>query len=359
MNQKKFSEYKNIRFIILIVIVFSLCLLSCNIRKPLPDYDKKRNCYPIEIGDGPEDFVLDRWHTVPRLLISSHERREPARYGDIYSFDLDTGYSEKMTRTGEPDKLASFKPHGMDIRHADGKTFLYVILHDPYNKSVRDENGIAIYQVLDRKLNFIEMLEDITFLWSPNDISVLESGEIYASNDYRSEFDIYLRKKTSEIAYYSVQEKKWSAVARDISFANGILAMPDRVYVAATRSDRLIEYPRKSNGSLGKGKVLLEMKGLDNIMPFGKRLVVAAHFNDWAFFWHHKDSKNLSPSVVFLIDPDSSAPDETKKVIYADEGGQISAASTAFIYENKLYISQVFESKILVCDAVDLKMLNE
>ncbi len=355
MNQKEFSAYTTITLLLLIVIVFCLCFSACNIQKPLPDYDKKRNCYPVEIGDGPEDFVLDRWHKVPRLLISSHERREPARYGDIYSFDLNTGHSEKMIRTGEPDTLASFKPHGMDIRHEDGKTFLYVILHDPYNRSVREENGISIYQVLEQTLHFIEMLEDKTFLWSPNDISVLDSGEIYATNDYRSEFDIYLRKKTSEIAYYSVQEKKWSAVARDISFANGILAMPDRVYVAATRSDRLIEYPRESDGSLGTGKELLEMKGLDNIMPFGKKLVVAAHFDDWAFYWHHKNSKNLSPSVVFLIDPDSFAPDETKKVIYADEGGQISAASTAFIYKDRLYISQVFESTILVCDAMDLE----
>jgi hypothetical protein len=337
-----------------LVLLFFPLLISCGIRQPLPAYEKNRNCYPIEVAAGPEDFLLDKWHTKPRLLISSHERREPERYGDIYSYDMKTGYSEKMKRTGEPENLATFQPHGMDIRQENGNTLLYVILHDLYNRSTRDENGIAIYRVLDNELVFQELLVDEIFLWSPNDISVLDNGEIYATNDYRSELDIYLRKKTSHVVHYSVQKKSWSVVASDLSFANGILALPDRVYVAATRSDKLIEYSRKEDGTLGTERIIAQIKGLDNIMPYGKQLLVAAHFDDLAFFRHHKDEEVPAPSVVFLINPEDSVPDESKMVVYADDGRQISAASTAFVYEDKLYISQVFGSKILVCDAADL-----
>lgn len=339
--------------------MISFVLLSCGIRQPLPEYDKHRNCYPIEIAAGPEDFVLDRWHTLPRLIISSHERRGPARYGDIYSYDIATGYSEKMKRSGEPSDLAAFQPHGMDIRHADGDTFLYVILHDLYYRSVRDENGIAIYRISGNELIFQELLVDMVYLWSPNDISVLDNGEIYATNDYRSEFDVYFRQKTSEVVHYSVEKKNWSVVVSDLSFANGVLALPDRVYVAATRSDQLMVYPRNQDGTLGTGRQIAEIKGLDNIMPYGEKIIVTAHFDDLAFFRHHKDMEVPAPSVVFLIHPDDPHPDESKVVVYVDEGRQISAASTAFVYQDKLYVSQVFGTKILVCDATDLGVSHE
>ena len=342
-------------FLLLAVILVS----SCGIWQPLPDYGKQRNCYAIEVAAGPEDFVLDQWHTKPRLLISSHERRGPERYGGIYSYDIATGYSENMPRKGEPESLQTFQPHGMDIRHADGKTFLYVILHDLYNHSVRDENGIAVYLVSGDTLLFQELMIDPVHLWSPNDLSVLENGEIYASNDFRSMFDVYFRKKTSEVVHYSIQEKKWSVVASDLSFANGVLALPDRVYVAATRSDKLLAYPRKSDGTLGTGEEIVEIKGLDNIMPCGKRLLIAAHFDDLAFFRHHKDPGIPAPSVVFLIDPVNPSLDQAETVVYADDGRQISAASTAFAYQNKLYISQVFGTRILVCDAEDLAGFDE
>lgn len=339
---------------ILILSFISTILISCGIRQPIPEQVPHRNCHPVEIGAGTEDFVLDRWNQKPRLLISSHERREPARHGDIYSYDLSEGYSGKMKRTGEPADLAAFQPHGMDIRHENGNTFLYVILHDLYYRATREENGIAIYRISGNELIFQKLMIDQKHLWSPNDIAVLENGEIYATNDYRSEFDVYFRQNTSEVVHYSVKDGTWSVVVSDLSYTNGVLAREDRVFVAATRSDVLIEYPRNPDGTLGKGRELAQIKGLDNIMAYGSKLMVTAHFNDLAFFRHYKDESVPAPSVVFLIDPDDPDPDASKKVVYADEGTEISAASTAFVYQNKLIISQVFGAQILVCDAVDL-----
>jgi arylesterase/paraoxonase len=118
-------------------------------------------------------------------------------------------------------------------------------------------------------------------------------------------------------------------------------------------------YPRNPDGTLEAGKQIVEIKGLDNIMPCGDSLLVAAHFDDLAFFRHHKDADIPAPSVVFLIDPANPHPDQSRTVVYVDDGWQISAASTAFAYQNKLYISQVFGTRILVCDAGDLSGSDE
>lgn len=333
-------------------------LFSCGFfSSPLPEYVYQRTCYSVDVADGPEDFVLDTWHKTPRLLISSHERREPAPSGDIYSFDLNTGYSKPLMRTGEPESLSAFKPHGMDIRRHDGKTWLYVILHDPHNRSASDEHAIAVYAVEDEVLTFQSLLEDKTFLWSPNDLSVLPNGEIYATNDKRGMLDVYLKRDTSEIVHYAPETGIWSVVAADVSYANGILAEESRVFVAATRSDCLMVYPRNEDGTLGKGNKMLDMKGPDNIMPFDGWLLVVAHFDDIAFLRHEMNREKHSPSVVFLINPDDEEPGKSMKALYVDDGSQISAASTAFIWNGKLYVSQVFNPGIVICDAGDVPSL--
>ena len=89
-------------------------------------------------------------------------------------------------------------------------------------------------------------------------------------------------------------------------------------------------------------------------MPFGNKLLVAAHFNDVAFMRHSRNEKVPSPSVIFLVDPDKRAGEDVLTPVYVNDGYQISAASTAFVYQDKLYISQVFGKKIVVCDAADL-----
>ncbi len=341
------------------MIMFSFLFGSaCGFREQLPVYQYEQNCYAVEVAIGPEDFVLDKWNAQPRLLISSYDRRAQPATGDIYSFDVKTGYAKRMERTGEPSTLIGFKPHGMDIRRLGQETLVYIIIHDPFLHGSREENAIGVYRVTADRLEFVELMEDLVHLWSPNDLSVMENGDIYVTNDYRRMVDVYFSLKTSEIAYYSSAERKWSVVASDLAFANGILARPDRVFVSATRGDCILVFPRFDDGRLGSGRELLKLKGPDNIMPFGDRLLVTAHFNDFAFFTHSRDKKTKSPSVVFLIDPADPDPKKTMDAIYVDNGTQISAASTAFIYGDKLYISQVFDSHMVVCEAGGLPAIQ-
>lgn len=337
---------------IIIQINFFLCVCTvlftcsgCGFKKTLPKIDRELNCYSVIIADGPEDFVLDDRSFGKRLIISSHDRRNMESSGGIYFFDLLSETSKEITRNGEPQKIKAFRPHGMDIRHDNTGSYLYVIIHDPQNLSQRDENAIAVYRILEDSLDFLTLLESKQHLWSPNDLSVMKNGEIYVTNDCRTKFDLYLKRHVSEVVRYQPEQNKWSVVASDLGFANGIMAMPDKVYVSTTFENQLFIYKRNMDGSLTQTSVIGPIKGLDNLMAYGDKILTTAHFDDLAFMRHMGSKDVISPSVVFMINPSQ----KTFKPIYVDRGAKISAASTAFIYDKKLYISQVFDSHILIC----------
>ncbi len=322
------------------------CLSACNLRDPLPhSFEVSSACRCVRVADGPEDFALDLWNGPPRLLISSHDRRHPETSGGIYFLEIDTEKTGELPRIGEPSSIKAFKPHGVDIRHTESRTLLYVIIHDPYGRMERSENAVVIYSVEKDCLNFVQLLEDERWLWSPNDLSVLPSGEIYLTNDYRGRWDLYFRRKVSEIAYYDPETGQWSKAAEKIAFANGILAEEKRVFVAATLGEKVFEFPRNSDGTLGEGKAIIHLKGPDNLMRQGSYLLTAAHFDDLAFMKHSKDASEHSPSVVFRLHPDH----QYKAAVFVDTGEVISAASTAMVYGERLYISQVFDPYIVIC----------
>jgi arylesterase / paraoxonase len=333
------------RFIFILVCLAAL-LSACNLRDPLPiPSEESFGCRRVQVANGPEDFSLDTWHGPPRLLVSSHDRRHPETSGGIYFLEIDTEKTGEIPRIGEPSDIKAFKPHGVDIRNTGDQTLFYVIVHDPYGRMERSENAVMIYSVEKDSLRFLQMLEDKRCLWSPNDLSVLPSGEIYLTNDYRSKFALYFRTKGSEIAYFNPEAESWSVVADKIALANGILAEQDRVYVTATLGEEILEYHRNKDGTLGQGKTLLHIKGPDNLTKHGDYLLTAAHFDDLAFMKHSKDPSAPSPSIVFRIDPGQ----RSKATVFVDKGELISAASTAMVYQDKLYISEVFDPYIVIC----------
>jgi len=339
--------FKNVHYVRLMMISACLAVLcwGCNMRDPLPIPIEDIQCRKIKVAPGPEDFVLDTWHGDPRLLISSHDRRDPEATGGIYYFDIKTEKSGPMLRINEPDTIVAFKPHGMDIRRDGRRTLLYVIIHDPYAHQERLENAIVIYEVRQNDLRFVEFLESADFLWSPNDLSVLPSGDFYVTNDIHGSMDLYTRTQSSEITYFDHAARMWKVVANDIAFANGILAESDRVYVTAMFDDQVLVFPREANGDLGDSEQVVHIKGADNLTKYGDSLLTTAHYDDMAFYNHMNNPEDRAPSVVFRIRPEIYS----KETVFVDEGEMISAASTAMIYGDKLYISQVFDPYLVVC----------
>lgn len=339
---------ERIHSILLPVFIFAainLCA-GCHLREPLPASGQDVACHKINIAPGPEDFVLDIWHGAPRLLVSSHDRRNPETSGGIFYLNLDTEATGELKRVGEPASIAAFKPHGMDIRMSGEEVFLYVILHDPAGRMKSHENAIAVYLVGNTELQFRDLLEDSSCLWSPNDLSVMPGGEIYVTNDRRNDLDVYFKRKSSEIVYYQPDTRTWSMVADQLAFANGIYAEADRVFVTETLGDGFLMFPRLPDGRLGPKETIVRMKGGDNIMKYGDYFLTTAHYDDLAFLKHKRNSENHSPSIVFRIRPEVYS----KEVMYVNTGETISAASTAMVFNNKMYISQVFDPFIVVCD---------
>ncbi len=338
--------------VILFLLICLSFLQSCGFREPLPQYDNSATCELIEVAPGPEDFVLDNQGRSPRFLISTRERRGDEKTGGIYSFDPDTQKVNQMKRSGDKGAILSFSPHGMDIRYAEGRTLLYVIVHDPRGRDDRFENAVAIYEVSKNSLTFVPpLLEDKRHLWSPNDLSVMANGEIYLTNDYRTMTDLIFKRKNSEVVHYNPTLKTWSIAASELGLANGIIARQEQVYISTTTENTLYAFPRNKDGSLGPKEIIIKVKGLDNIMPYEDKLIVTAHFDDLAFLKHKDSQEAKSPTVIFLIDPVK----KTCKPLYADDGEQYSAASTALIHDNRLYASQVFNSFLLVCDIPEVK----
>ena len=86
------------------------------------------SCRPVQTGPGPHSLIQVNGSSV-RLLVSSHDRRNFEKTGDIYDYQPSTGTMRPLPRTGEPREL-SFRPHHIDIHQEDAETLLYVINHD-------------------------------------------------------------------------------------------------------------------------------------------------------------------------------------------------------------------------------------
>ena len=349
---KKYLKIKSIIKFLLIAFMFQCLIVSCQI-KYSPIYENFEKNERIYVADGPEDFVYDKWHTPPRLIISSHERRKPERFGGIYSLCLETHSVKKLKRSEKNYIFKAYKPHGIDINHFGEHTYLYVILHDPENHNKRTENAIAIYEIINDEIHLIDVLENSECLWSPNDLSVLPDGQIYVTNDYRSSLDLLFKRRISEIAHYQPVTKKWKIVAKNICFANGILAQSNYVFVSATLDNELLRYKKKSDGSLFEKKSIAKLKGLDNIMPYNGQLLISAHLSNWSFLRHYKNKNALSPMAVYLVNPKLTNNISNTVLLFKDDGSKISAGSTAFIYNKSLYISQVFDPFILRCYPIE------
>jgi len=348
--------------IIQLIIVISLIqgiICACHRVKKYPTCQTIGNCERLYVADGPEDFVFDQWHSPPRLIVSSHERRQPEQFGGIFSLCLTTHASKRLNRLGEDGRFKAYKPHGMDIRREGTHTYLYVILHDPNNRDQRFENVIAVYDVFDHDIQLIQVLENSKCLWSPNDLSVLPDGQIYVTNDCRTLTGLLFRRHSSEIAHYQPKTKTWQIVAKDIFYANGILAQSDRVYISTTLGNELLCFNRTSDGSLSDKKVIAKLKGLDNILPYKDKLLITAHTSIWKFLRHYKKKDALSPCLVYCVDPNHPSNPQNSIPIFGSDGTEISAASTAFIYQNALYVTQVFDPFILRCSPLNVTGRNQ
>jgi hypothetical protein len=150
--------------------------------------------------------------------------------------------------------------------------------------------------------------------------------------------------RTSRITYCTAEGACINANDKKLAYANGILILNDKVYVAATQRKMLAEYQRQADGSLTFVRNVVKLTGYDNIslVSWGT-VLIAAHPSSLKFLKHARNAEKLSPVVVYLIKLENGKNEE----LYRNDGSQISGNSVAVGYGNSFYIGQVFEDFVL------------
>lgn len=309
-----------------------------------------KSCEKISGTPGPEDISLDRDAGI--LYISSHERRIPNSEGALFTLDLkkDAKIPQKL-ETNYPQKFA---PHGIHFSIVNGIKKLYVISHP---KLVGGEgHTIEIFRLEKDKLLHESTMKD-PLLLSPNDLFVTGTGKIYVSNDvpagsqFTQILHVVFRLNSSPISYYN--GNKWVLLDEKTAFGNGILLRKENdkeyLYRSSHVYETVLKYEVNSDASgkptLKTVKKIELSSGPDNLEEDENgNIYVAAHKSNLRFMGHAGNKEKTSPTQIFKIKPDGTFDE-----IYANDGNEISAASTGLRYKNKLYISQVFEPFLLSC----------
>jgi len=293
----------------------------------------------IQVQPGPEDMVLDSFQVSPRLIISCSGRREAHKpYGEMVSMDLRTGKQLTMKRLNEPGGIL-FRPHGI---YLDGN-LLYVISHE----KEPDYHPVLVYRVDGDQLHFVELIHT-DHQHSPNALVTGPRGEIYLVNDSGKRGSLWEKALKLKRASVEKLEKNsngiWSAetVATGLGYPAGINRMGDQLYAGDAVLHRIHPYLITGEGLVPTGEIK-GLKGNDNIRIHQGQLLVPGHAKPLKFIKHAKNPEKLSPVEVFLIDPESGE----YSTIYSTKGESISGGSTAIIFENYLYICQVFDPWIL------------
>jgi arylesterase / paraoxonase len=298
-------------------------------------------CQAVEGAPGAEDLAVDRERGI--ALISSDDRRTGAG-GAIYAYDLQAG--------GEPRSLTAgregFHPHGLSLLEQGARSILMVVDHA--------ESGDAV-EIFRWDGSDLEPLSTVTdpLLYNLNDVAAVDARRFYATNDHgvtaeREAREDYLRRKRANVVYWDGERAR--VVADGIGYANGIALSEDQheVYVASTTFGKILVYDRdEERGDLTLRKEIALDTGVDNLaLDLYGGLWVAAHPHLLTFAAHARDAAKRSPWEVVWVDPSGQSEPSIRPVMLS-LGEQLSGASVAVPWGDKVVIGSVFEPHFLVC----------
>ena len=316
-------------------LLFIFCFSSCvTLPKSFQTKDEV-----IFVGPGPEDMVVDTITEEPRLLVSCNSRRPGEKnYAEIFVYYPETGKNKLLKRINEPSNLL-FNPHGIDLVKVNDDLILLVVNHE----SEIHLSSILRYKVLKDELIFLNKITD-PLIASPNAVAGFSNGTFLVSNDAGKAgnfIEAFLMLKRAQIVFYD--GLKCSVAAGKFCYTNGITIKDNRkVYLTSTRQNKVWQFDFAA-GKLINQEVIAKVHGGDNLRLDGKDVLVACHLRFLDFLKHMKNSQHHSPSTVYRIKPDT----RKTTVEFYDDGNQISAASTGIVFRHSLYVSGVFDPKMV------------
>lgn len=299
----------------------------------------------IAVGPGPEDMVVDTITEQPRILLSTNSRRKnETDYGEIETYYPATNTHKILKRINEPKDLL-FNPHGIDLVELSAKwpsaskDLVLLVVNHEHTKHI---NSILRYHVLKDELVFMNKIVD-PLISSPNAVAGFPDGTLLVSNDAKKAgnfAEVFFLLKRAQVVYWD--GTKCSVAAEKFCYTNGITIKDKNVFLASTRQNKVWQFDFDKGKMLNR-EVIAKVHGADNLRLDGDDLLVVGHLRFLAFLKHVKDSSKYSPTTVYRINP------STKKttVEYYDDGKQLSAGSTALVFQNSLYVSGIFDPKIV------------
>lgn len=306
-------------------------------------------CTPVTGVPGPEDVQIDP--VRKRAFISSFDRvdDEGRGRGSIFAFNIDDPLdaSSWTDRTGGvPER---FEPHGIYLYTAGGVSRLFVV-----NAAT---SAVEIYDVGDD--GTLAHVRSVTErrLTSPNDVVAVGPDAFYVTNDTQpgresllGRLYFLLRAGAGSVLFHDGQS--WRVAADGLKFANGIALSPagDRVYVAESAGGDVRTFRRDAaTNILTEAATTPVGAAPDNInVDRSGAIWVAAHPRPLSLPGYFKPRDSKSPSLVLRLDSVEGAAMRPVHV-FADDGRQLSASSTAARLGDTLIIGALLDSKFLIC----------
>ena len=328
----------------------------------------------IEVGYGPEDFVLLENGVDPQVITGcSHtwktllHRQETSTNGKIYTVRINDSRLKGRELRLHDREDASFHPLGMfALTEEDGNQYVYVV-----NNRFRDDSSppacIEKYRVKNGELYFVAAFDDESpgkYLPRPNGLAASHDGHIYVSNfndglfpkNRTPHFDDLKSpeaRKVSNIVHIS-PPGSWSVVCK-LRGANGLEISPNgkTLFVTSFSGKKVFGIDREPvSGKLivpsvrewSTKEVYPDNLALDKSC---NRLTIGCHKSVTGsllrmFFW--KDFP--APSAVYEIDLENRDAQEAQ-LIFEPEG--FNCCSTARrIGGDRFIISQVAGNRLQI-----------
>ena len=287
------------------------------------------------------------------FMLFSSDDRASRRDGDtiqghLYFMDLLEENSKPIQLT--KDLAFPFFPHGISMfRKSANEYVVYVVNH------VDQEHSIEVFKLFGDSLVHKNPLKDPAMI-SPNDVVAIGENEFYFTNDHGKTKGIgkvleeYVPLAGSNVIYFD--GNSYQEVADRILYANGINFDDNRnlLFVASSRGFEVKVYNVGADRNLQFIEDIDCATGIDNIeFDESGKLWIGCHPSLLAFASYAKGNSTTAPSEVISIDYRGEG-DYSIESIYVNDGNDISAASVAAPYQNKLFVGNVMDDHFLILD---------
>lgn len=316
-------------------------------------------CRLIPGAIGPEDiqYVPD----ADGLVVSSMDRRNVmTATGQLFWLDLAAPVEQQALVPLDSKYPERFAPHGIAYQKtSDTGGRLFVISH---RLQAGNRHPIEVF-TLDFKSGTPELTHDRTLaddlLISPNDLAALPDGTVFIANDFQDVgggfagqvLDTIFERTRAPLVYYDGQQ--FHDLHENVSSANGLgyvkRGTEEYLYQPDFMRKRVQKFSVQRTAQ-GFPTLVLEAdielgSGPDNFtLDDEGNVYVAAHYSIGLVLATAADAAVQSPSQIFRI-----APDDSVSLVYANRGGEFSAASVAQVVGNRLILGQIYDDGLLSC----------